>query len=41
MPSKNDVIYDFSENVKKVSLLTGLGIIVVIIVQKSWIFIVV
>ena len=32
MPSKNDVIYDFSENIKKVSLLTGLSIIVVIIV---------
>lgn len=32
MPSKNNVIYDFSENIKKVSLLTGLGIIVVIIV---------
>lgn len=32
MPSKNSVMYDFSDNIKKVSLITGLSIIIVVIV---------
>lgn len=32
MPSKSTVMYDFSDNVKKVSLITGLSILIVVVV---------
>lgn len=32
MPSKNSIMYDFSDNIKQVSLITGVSIIIVIIV---------
>lgn len=32
MPSKNSIMYDFSDNIKQVSLVTGLSIIIIIIV---------
>lgn len=32
MPSKNTVMYDFSDNVKQVSLITGLSILIVVVV---------